>query len=195
MNQLNNHSFTLPRLFGTILLLSASTFGGGFVIVSLLKKKVVEELKWLKEEEMLDLTAIAQSAPGSIQVNASSLLGYRLAGAVGAVVAIVAAILPPLILLSLIACFYDFFRSIPMLSRMLLVMRAGVAAVVVDVVINLAKKILAQRQPLYSLLMILIFVLGYFFKVSSIWLILICLGIGLIRILWGLHHPDVDKEV
>ena len=76
-------------LFKSMFLLSACTFGGGFVIVSLMKKKFVEELEWLDEDEMLDVTAITQSAPGPLPVNASVIIGYRMAGILGSVVAII----------------------------------------------------------------------------------------------------------
>ena len=70
-------------LFKSMFLLSACTFGGGFVIVSLMKKKFVEELKWLEEDEMLDITAITQSSPGPLPVNASVIIGYRMQGIPG----------------------------------------------------------------------------------------------------------------
>ena len=70
----------LWTLFKSMFVMSACTFGGGFVIVSLMKKKYVEELQWLEEDEMLDVTAITQSAPGPLPVNASVIIGYRLAG-------------------------------------------------------------------------------------------------------------------
>ena len=69
--------------FKSMFLLSACTFGGGFVIVSLMKKKFVEELKWLEEDEMLDITAITQSSPGPLPVNASVIIGYRMQGIPG----------------------------------------------------------------------------------------------------------------
>ena len=68
------------RLFGETFRLSACTFGGGFVIIPLMRKRFVEELKWIEEQEMLDLTAIAQSSPGAIAVNAAILIGYHAAG-------------------------------------------------------------------------------------------------------------------
>ena len=72
------------RTFGTLFLstfkLSAFTFGGGYVIIPLMRKQFVDRLGWLEEQEMLDLTAIAQSSPGPIAVNAAILLGYRVAG-------------------------------------------------------------------------------------------------------------------
>ena len=70
----------LWNLFVSTLYLSAFTFGGGYVIVSLLKKKFVDEYHWIEEEEMLDLVAIAQSSPGAIAVNGAIVLGYKLAG-------------------------------------------------------------------------------------------------------------------
>ena len=79
--------FTFYRkLFTSTFYLSAFTFGGGYVIIPLMRKKFVEQFHWIEETEMLDLTAIAQSAPGPIAVNASSLIGYRLAGFAGAMV-------------------------------------------------------------------------------------------------------------
>lgn len=127
----------LWTLFKSMFILSACTFGGGFVIVSLMKKKYEEELKWL-EEEMLDVTAITQSAPGPLPVNASVIIGYRICGVVGSLAAILGTILPPMVIISIISLFYEQFRTNPYIAMALQVMRAGVAAVIFDVVINLA---------------------------------------------------------
>lgn len=170
----------LWQLFTTMFSLSACTFGGGFVIVSLLKKKVVEERHWLEEDEMLDITAIAQSSPGPIPVNASVILGYRLQGIAGSLAAVGGTILPPLILLSLIAVFYDWFRQNAIVNTALTVMRAGVAAVICDVVINLAKNVLGTKKPLYIALMVTTFIAGYFLNVSAMYIILACLATGIV---------------
>lgn len=95
MNETNNKRQVLRRLFFSTLYLSAFTFGGGYVIVTLLKKKFVDEYHWIEEDEMLDLVAIAQSAPGAIAVNGAIVVGYKLAGMPGAAVAIVATIIRP----------------------------------------------------------------------------------------------------
>lgn len=71
------------QLFLSTFKLSACTFGGGFVIIPLMRERFVKELHWIEEEEMLDLTAIAQSSPGSIAINASILVGYHVAGIPG----------------------------------------------------------------------------------------------------------------
>lgn len=183
----------LKQLFWSMFMLSACTFGGGFVIVSLMKKKVVEERHWLEENEMLDVTAIAQSAPGPIPVNASVILGYRLYGVIGSLVAVAGTILPPMLLLSAIAVFYDQFRSNAIITTALAVMRAGVAAVIFDVVINLAKNVLSTKKLLYIVLMIVTFILGYFFDMSAMLIIIGCLVTGIVCIIIEKLHP-VKKE-
>ena len=104
MKKEEKKSQILWQLFKATFLLSAFTFGGGFVIVSLMKKKFVEELGWLDESEMLDITAIAQSSPGPIPINASVILGYRMCGIPGSLVAILGTALPPMIIISTISC-------------------------------------------------------------------------------------------
>lgn len=166
-------------LFKSMFVLSACTFGGGFVIVSLMKKKYVEELQWLEEDEMLDVTAITQSAPGPLPVNASVIIGYRLAGVVGSLVAILGTILPPMIIISIISLFYEQFRTNLYISTALQVMRAGVAAVIFDVVINLAKNVLNTKRVLYIIMMCTAFVATYLLDISAMLVILTCLVIGL----------------
>lgn len=170
----------LGTLFKTMFVLSACTFGGGFVIVSLMKKKFVDELKWFEEDEMLDVTAITQSSPGPLPVNASVIIGYRIAGVAGSLTAILGTILPPMIIISIISLFYEQFRTNPYISTALQVMRAGVAAVIFDVVINLAGNVIKTRRFLYIAMMIVAFIATYLLDVSAMLVILTCLGIGLI---------------
>lgn len=170
----------LWTLFKSMFILSACTFGGGFVIVSLMKKKYVEELKWLEEEEMLDVTAITQSAPGPLPVNASVIIGYRIAGVVGSLTAIFGTILPPMVIISIISLFYEQFRTNPYIATALQVMRAGVAAVIFDVVINLAGNVIKTKRILYIAMMIIAFIAAYLLDVSAMLVIFACLGIGLI---------------
>lgn len=166
-------------LFKSMFVLSACTFGGGFVIVSLMKKKYVEELKWLDEDEMLDVTAITQSSPGPLPVNASVIIGYRMAGVTGSLAAIAGTILPPMVIISVISLFYEQFRTNPYIAVALQVMRAGVAAVIFDVVLNLAGNVMKTKRILYIGMMVTAFVATYFFDISAMLVILTCLGIGL----------------
>ena len=114
----------LGQLFLSTLCLSAFTFGGGYVIVSLMKKRFVDELHWIDEPEMLDLIAIAQSSPGSISVNGAIVIGYKLAGLRGVLVAILATILPPFLVIAVISLFYQAFRSNVYVGRVLIMMNA-----------------------------------------------------------------------
>ena len=109
----------LIKLFLSTFYLSAFTFGGGYVIVTLMKKKFVDEYHWIEEEEMLDLVAIAQSAPGAIAVNGAIVVGYKLAGIIGTIVAIIATILPPFIVITIISFFYEVFRDNRIVSLVL----------------------------------------------------------------------------
>ena len=180
MKTKENPARMLWQLFKATFLLSAFTFGGGFVIVSLMKKKFVEDLQWLEEEEMLDITAIAQSSPGPIPINASVILGYRMYGVIGSLVAILGTALPPMIIISVTSVFYTQFRSNRIIAIALQVMRAGVAAVIFDVVINLAKNVIATKRTLYILLMATAFVGKVILGVDAMIVILCCLVVGLV---------------
>lgn len=159
-----------------------------------MKKKVVDERQWLEEEEMLDVTAIAQSSPGPIPVNASVILGYRLHGILGSLTAVIGTILPPMILLSLIAVFYDQFRQNVAIATALTIMRAGVAAVICDVVINLGKNVVSAKKPLYIALMIITFIMGYFLKLSAMIIIVSCLLVGIVCVVIDLTQNGKKEK-
>ncbi len=166
------------KLFLSTFKLSACTFGGGFVIVPLMRKKFVEELQWIEEQEMLDLIAIAQSSPGAIAVNASILVGYHVAGILGALVTVLGTILPPLIIISVVSVFYQQFRENAIVNMAMNGMLAGVAAVICDVVINMARGIFSLKRCLPVVVMLASFVAVRFFQFNIIMVILGCGVIG-----------------
>lgn len=166
------------QLFLSTFRLSACTFGGGFVIIPLMRKRFVEELGWIEEQEMLDLMAIAQSSPGAIAVNASILVGYHVAGATGALLTALGSILPPLIIISLISLFYQAFRDNAIVNMAMAGMLGGVAAVILDVVVNMVKTILGQRRILPLLMLLGAFAAVRFLSVNIIAVILVCGVIG-----------------
>ena len=183
---MNAHSSAEPpkglRLYRTLFLsslqLSAFTFGGGYVIVPLMRRRFVEQLHWIDEEEMLDMTAIAQAAPGAMAVNAALLVGYRMAGFVGALVTMAGTILPPLLMLTVISYFYEAFRDNTVVALILKGMRAGVAAVNADVVDTMARGVARERRLLPLLLMAGAFAASYFFAVNVALILLICGAAG-----------------
>ena len=182
---------TYWKLFISTFKLSACTFGGGFVIIPLLRKKFVEELGWIEEQEMLDFTAIAQSSPGAIAVNASILVGYHAAGIAGAMITVLGTVLPPLIIISVISLFYTAFRDSLIVNMVMNGMLAGVAAVICDVVITMVNDILKQKRILPLFVLTGSFIANYIFKTNIIFIILIC---GIIGAVDTIRHHNVRKE-
>ena len=166
------------QLFVSTFRLSACTFGGGFVIIPLMRKRFVEELGWIEEQEMMDLTAIAQSSPGAIAVNASILVGYHVAGIPGALLTVLGTVLPPLIIISVISLFYQAFRDNAIVNMAMAGMLCGVAAVIVDVVIHMVKTVARQKRILPLLVLLGSFTAVRFFGVNIILVILVCGVIG-----------------
>ena len=169
----------LWKLFLSTLYLSAFTFGGGYVIVTLMKSKFVDEYKWITEKEMLNITAIAQSAPGAIAVNAAIVVGFRLAGFIGVLVAVLGTIIPPFIIISLISLFYEVFRQNQMITLLLGGMEAGVAAVVVAVSVEMAFGVIKEKDTILTIMMFAAFIANAVFNVSVIIIILISVLIGI----------------
>lgn len=173
----------LWTLFTSMLYISAFTFGGGFVIVTFMKKKFVDELHWINENEMLDMTALAQSAPGAIAVNAAILVGRRVAGFTGMIVSVLGTIIPPITILAVISLFYKAFATNPWVAAVLGGMQAGVAAVICDVVWNLGAKVVKEKSAMSIAIMAGAFIATAFFKVNVIVIILCAAALGVIRLL------------
>lgn len=181
------------RLFWATFSLSAFTFGGGYVIITLMKKKFVNEYHWIEEDEMLDLVAIAQSAPGAIAVNGAIVAGYKLARIVGVILCVAAAILPPFLIISLISLFYDAFRQNRIVAWMLSGMQSGVAAVIVSVVYEMIGDLMRKDRRMESALIFLgAFAANAWLKINVIYIILACIGIGLVK--YKIFGGEVEKQ-
>ena len=165
-------------LFRATFFLSAFTFGGGYVIVPLMEKKFVHELGWLEEEEMLNMVSIAQSSPGPMAVNASILVGWRLMGLRGAMIAMLGTVLPPLLILSVISLFYTAFRDNAVVSAVLKGMMAGVSAVIFDVILSMGGRVLRSKKLLPLLIMAGVFIAHYVFRVNVVYIIICCGTLG-----------------
>ena len=181
------------KLFLSTFTLSAFTFGGGYVIVPLMQKRFVKELKWIDEDEMLDLVAIGQSAPGPIAVNTSILVGFRMAGIPGAFLTILGTVLPPLITITIISYFYIAFRDNTIVKALLKGMSAGVAAVIADVVIDMAAKIIKNKTLLPMIVMVLAFIAAAILKVNIIYILFVCGALGAWTT-YRMNHNSGRKE-
>jgi chromate transporter len=177
----SNKRKTLLTLFTSMFYISSFTFGGGFVIITFMKRKFVDELKWLDEAEMLDFTALAQTSPGAIAVNAAILVGWRVAGFSGMLAAVLGTILPPMIILSVISLFYAAFATNPYVAMLLKGLQAGVAAVILDVVFTLGSNVVKGKSRLNIFIMLAAFVAVFFFNLNVIYIILTAAIIGIFK--------------
>lgn len=181
MNQLKNKNIKILRkLFFSTLYLSALTFGGGYVIVTLMKKQFVDELHWIDEEEMLDLVAIAQSSPGAIAVNGAIVVGYKLAGIAGVLTAVLGTVIPPFLIIATVSVCYQAFRSNQLVAWMLEGMQSGVGAVIASVTFEMASGIVKERNTISLLIMGAAFAASVIWQINTVYIILAC---GLLGIL------------
>lgn len=169
----------LWQIFKSTLYLSAFTFGGGYVILTLMKDTFVDKLKWIDKDQMLDMTAIAQSAPGAVAINASIVVGYETGGIPGMFVAILGTAIPPLVIISVISMFYEAFIANHYIASFLKGMQAAIAALIFKVSYDMAKDLLKEKSIFVPVIMVIAFVLGYFLKVNIVYIIggLILLGL------------------
>lgn len=156
------------KIFFYTFQLSATTFGGGYVIVSLVQRLFVEKLHWLEEEEMLNDAAIAQSAPGSVAVNISVIVGKRLAGWGGVLCALIGTAAPPLIILSILSVSYSVFIQSTLVRYLLQGMQAAVIALIINTTLTLCLPYWKKRDFLALGLTALACLLSFFVSVVYI---------------------------
>lgn len=180
---MNQRLRLLRKLFLSTLYLSAFTFGGGYVIITLMKQKFVDHYHWIEEEEMLDLVAIAQSTPGAIAVNGAIVIGYKLAGPLGALVAIVGTVLPPFVIISLLSLCYETFQGLYAVQKILEGMQAGVGAVIAAVAWDMGRGVVEERDTVSTVILAASFVASCFLEINVVYIILFCGLLGVVHTL------------
>lgn len=161
------------QLFKSTFIISAFTVGGGYIIIPLLKAKYVDEYHWIDDEETLNMVAIAQSTPGIMAVNTAIMLGYRMAGVLGALVGMFATILPPLIIISIVASFYDIIAKNENVQLVLKGMQCGATALLLNVAIDLLIKQCKKKLVIPIVVIIGTFTANLFFNVNIMLLVAI----------------------
>lgn len=171
------------QLFKSTFIISAFTVGGGYIIIPLLKAKYVDEYHWISDEETLNMVAIAQSTPGIMAVNTAIMLGYRMAGVRGAWTGMFATILPPLIIITIVATFYDLIAQNAQVQLVLKGMQCGATALLLSVAIDLLKKQFDKKLILPIVIILGTFAANVFFNVSIMLLVAIdgVIGFFLLR--------------
>ncbi|NLW40585.1 MAG: chromate transporter [Tissierellia bacterium] len=176
----------LFNMFITFFKVGAFTIGGGYAMIPIIQREIVEKKKWIEEDEFLDAIAVSQGSPGPVAVNLSILVGYRLKGLKGALTCCLGTILPSFLIILLIATVFFQFRNNPIVERVFIGIRPAVVALIASAVYQLAKKSkFDYNKYIISIAALLILV---FFNISPIYLILIG-GIGSI-----LYYKGKDKS-
>lgn len=168
-------------LFKSTLYISAVTFGGGYVILSILKKKFSDDLKLIDSDEVINLIAIGQSAPGAVAINSSIILGYKVAGLLGAFVCTLGTVIPPFLAMSLLSFFYTSIKDNNIIRIFLKAMQAGVSAIILDVVINFIAVIIKDKEIFSIVIFILSFIAAQFLNINIMYIIFICGIVGYFR--------------
>lgn len=182
MNQTKKKYFWLLTVN---LFISSFTFGGGYVVVPMVRRYFVEQKKYFTEEDLVSMAAVAQSTPGAIAVNLSALAGYRTAGTAGAVISCIAAVIPPLVILGLVSAFYTAFISNAAAAAILKGMQSGVAALIVDLIIDMCSMILKKRSLFLSAMIPAAFLANFVLGINVALILVICCFFCTVRVLWG----------
>ena len=128
------------KLFLTFLKIGAFTFGGGYAMIPLIQREVVEKNKWLTDEDILDIIAIAESTPGPIAINSATFVGYKAAGFFGAFFCTLGVVLPSFFIIIAISFVLEQFESLTTVQYAFDGIRAGVLALIVKALFNMYKK-------------------------------------------------------
>ena len=178
---MNKNKVSLLDLFGIFAKIGGLTIGGGLAMIAVIERELVQRKKWITDEELLDMIAVAESTPGVIAVNSATFVGYKLRGFLGALVATLGVVLPSFIVISLIALVFEWFLGFEIVQFAFKGANAAVAILILNAAIKLFKKC-EKRTYTYICLAIsialgLIFMI---FNISTIFIIMIGLVIGVV---------------
>lgn len=153
------------------------TFGGGYAMLPILTREIVENRGWATEEELLDYYAIGQSTPGIIAVNTATFIGYKKAGVIGGIVATLGLVFPSLVIILLIASLINQFSSLVYMQRAFAGIRIAVCALVTKTIIDMSKKSVVDILT-FSIL-IVTFILVGILKLTPVAIVVLASAIGI----------------
>ena len=165
----------LLDLFLVFARIGGFTFGGGYAMLPILQREVVEKRGWATEEELMDYYAIGQCTPGIIAVNTSTFIGYKLKGIVGGIVATLGCIFPSLVIITIIAAFIQNFAEYAVVQHALAGIRVCVCVLIINAVLKLGKKSVIDKAT--AIVFLAVFAGSLFINVSPI-LFILCAGIA-----------------
>ena len=179
-------------LFWTFSKIGDCTFGGGYAMLPILQREVVEKKGWATEEELTDYFAIGQCTPGIIAVNTATFIGYKYKGIPGGVLATLGLVFPSLVIITLIAAFLSNFADIPVVQHALAGINAAVVALIAASVLKLGKSNLKDALSVCIFLAVLL--LAFFVDLSPV-ILIVCAGVvGYVaRMIAGMKKGGADQ--
>ena len=168
----------LLKLFAAFARVGVLTFGGGYAMIPMLEREVVDRHGWATSEELMDYYAVGQCTPGVIAVNTATFIGYKTAGNIGGVVATLGVLFPSFVIISVIAGILQNFADIPAVKSAFAGIRVCVCVLIFNSVIKLWKG--AVRDKAALVLCLLVFVLNIFFSVSPVVYVVFCAAAGIL---------------
>ena len=166
------------ELFISFFKIGLFTFGGGYAMIPLIQKEIAEQKKWITDDDILEIVAIAESTPGPIAVNAATFVGWRTAGFLGALCATIGVVLPSFVVISLIAFVLGEFQDVKAVRYAFFGIRAGVLALILRALVSMYKK--SPKGTLSYMITILAFAASAVFDVNAIAIILLAGVTGLV---------------
>ena len=159
------------------------TFGGGYAMLPMMQTEIVERHHWANDSEMMDYYALAQCTPGAIAVNVSTFIGYRVAGITGGVIATLGLVFPSLIIICVIAAFLGNFADVAVVKNAFAGIRVGVAVLMVNAVIKLARAAIVDWKAV--LLFLAVFGCSVFTDLSPVLFVVLAAVCGILLKAWG----------
>lgn len=168
----------LLELFLIFLKIGTFTIGGGYAMIPLIEKEIVDKKGWIDKDDFLDMLALAQSSPGPIAVNTAIFVGYKVAGFPGSIIAVFGSIITVFLIMVVIALYFIGVKDNPIVERVFKGIRPAVVALIAAPVIRMGKNAKINRKTIIIPLAAVVFIV--FFKISAIYVILISALGGLI---------------
>lgn len=175
---MENRAKKCLKLFLTFFKIGAFTFGGGYAMIPLIQRETVENHKWITDEDVLEIIAIAESTPGPIAINSATFVGYRTAGFWGAFCATLGTVLPSFLIITLLSFVLQEFQNLRPVKYAFYGIRAGVLALILKALWNMYRK--SPKGAAAYVIMALAFILAAIVKLNVILVLLLCAAIGLI---------------
>ena len=172
-------------LYLTFAKIGTFTIGGGLAMMPMMQKELIDKKHWITEEDLIDYYAVGQSTPGIVAVNVSTFVGYRQLGILGGMVATLGMITPSLVIITILAGLINSIDDYPIVQKALRGINVSVAALLTSVIVKFAKKTI--KKAFHVIMMLIAFVLVFWLKVPSFWIIIAALTCGVLLTFYNLR--------